>query len=508
MTKCGSGGWADVSTRRSPKAVKLRGSFKTFAMECLGVKGVFAEAAGQFCGISRSTIKRWAKEVQPRKRKRTVPSQEDMLRKLRQAHGHKLRAILGGLSLSSGGELAWQSSGQQDEKMALQILALRCLEMPDITVGAVATFIGVSDRALNRWKAAVPSVGGRQRKVSKGITQAALKTVIKAGQSGKQQVDPADLEKTVHLLTGAAEEELARTPPRRYWNLQKAENPDLGLKAMRCRQKSAAKMAATAPSRVKVHFEDLANFAKAHSWRNFEGCGKGIPAMPACAVIASDEMQMCVEDGGLLTVVCGGKSTATVQTTGLNRFKLSLVVSVSLDGSLLPCFGIFDGKEWQTSGGRLRHVSDDFGRFTCTAHGGMTGTSGDGATLRTGTMVQLANLWKDKGRMYCDGLIEEFEWILHLLDNHKSHLDDVAIEILDKAKHFVQTLPKNTTHFMQVSNRPHKHTHRARAFALTLSWYFAFLPPWHRWGTPGTSTASSAGCLGGWLCLWPQGRDV
>lgn len=72
MTKCGSGGWADVSTRRSPKAVKLRGSFKTFAMECLGVKGVFAEAAGQFCGISRSTIKRWAKEVQPRKRKRTA----------------------------------------------------------------------------------------------------------------------------------------------------------------------------------------------------------------------------------------------------------------------------------------------------------------------------------------------------------------------------------------------------------------------------------------------------
>ena len=62
--------------------------------------------------------------------------------------------------------------------------------------------------------------------------------------------------------------------------------------------------------------------------------------------------------------------------------------------------------------------------------------------------------------------IDDDEWMLHILDNHKSHLDDVAIELLNNKKHFVQTLPKNTTHFMQVCNRPHKLTRRARAFAL------------------------------------------
>ena len=69
-------------------------------------------------------------------------------------------------------------------------------------------------------------------------------------------------------------------------------------------------------------------------------------------------------------------------------------------------------------------------------------------------MVQLAKLWADKGRMYCAGVIDDDEWMLHILDNHKSHLDDVAIGILDKKKHFVQTLPKNTTHYLQVSKFP------------------------------------------------------
>ena len=64
--KYGSGGWDAVSNRRSPEAVKLREAFKIFAMECLNVNGIFSDAVGQFLGISHMTIKRWAREVQPR----------------------------------------------------------------------------------------------------------------------------------------------------------------------------------------------------------------------------------------------------------------------------------------------------------------------------------------------------------------------------------------------------------------------------------------------------------
>ena len=94
----------------------------------------------------------------------------------------------------------------------------------------------------------------------------------------------------------------------------------------------------------------------------------------------------------------------------------------------------------------------------------MTGTSGDGETLQHGTMVHLAKLWTETGRKYCGSVIDDDEWMLHILDNHKSHLDDVAIELLNNKKHFVQTLPKNTTHFLQVSKEPP----RARDFALNV----------------------------------------
>lgn len=69
-------------------------------------------------------------------------------------------------------------------------------------------------------------------------------------------------------------------------------------------------------------FESLAQFAVDHEWTNFEGCEKGEPAMPAAAVQVSDEMQMCIDDGGRLYVVTGGRTIAAVPNYRDRKFQI------------------------------------------------------------------------------------------------------------------------------------------------------------------------------------------
>ena len=194
---------------------------------------------------------------------------------------------------------------------------------------------------------------------------------------------------------------------------------------MKSRQKTKAKMTATNPGTVKTLFRSLGDFAEEKAWNNVEGCGVGERAMPAAAIFCSDEIQMCLDEGHQMKVVAGGKTVVTVPTTGLHNFTLTMVVTISLEGILMPSFGIFDGVEWGTVGGRTRQIPDSFARFVTNKSGGMVGSKGAGFSVEEGTMV--ASHWVETGRQHCGDVVTKDEWLLRIVDNHASHLDDIAI---------------------------------------------------------------------------------
>ena len=224
-----------------------------------------------------------------------------------------------------------------------------------------------------------------------------------------------------------------------------------GLKTAKPRVRSRAKMSATSPSTVKAMFTTLQSIATNNAW-SLPGCGKGSPNIPAGAVICNDEIQVCQERGEKILIICQGKQIPLAISSGIDSFKLTILVSVGLDGVLHPPVCVYSGKTWQTGpDGRLRGINSDWG-FDYTDTGSVKKSSGDGQTFRPGTMAKVAHHWVRTGRKYAPRFLGNDELLIRAMDQAGCHADDVGIKILAEDHQAMFRQPSQTTHYLAVND--------------------------------------------------------
>ena len=359
--------------------------------------------------------------------------------------GNELKKSLG------HGKLSSLTPEQLHERITL---GLKARDIPGVGVRAVSDVIGVSKSALSRHGSGEISpqrIGSKEKPPR--IDPASEKYFLKAISMGSARGSNAISRDMLPGLIQDFSESLGTTTycvaptDNSRMERMRVRHPDTPPKAVKPKVKSKVKAASSNPAVVKAMFSFWEEWVINHSWRGQPGCGLGETGMPSCALAAWDEVQVCCKDGDVKIITCGNQ-TAEIRASGLHDFKLSLMLGVLTNGVCLPPFCLFDGTTWRTLSGRLSGVPTEWS-FWCTPSGSMTNTSDDDTV---GAMVKFAEHIVKHVRNYAGACVHEKETIAHLLDQHGSHFDSEANEILRNDFHELICNPSQTTHYLQIGD--------------------------------------------------------
>ena len=269
----------------------------------------------------------------------------------------------------------------------LLLLAWDAMQVPGVGQRAVAKFTSLSKTKIQRLahgEKIRPT--GRPRKVPLSIQRLALNQHSKNCLRGNG-IPKKILQKDMEIRFGSGNAGTGALD-KNYFSRLQDQVPKLKSAAPRVR--SRGKMSATNAATVKAMFTSFQEIAKQYGW-SLAGCEKGTTNIPAGAVVYSDEIQLCQDRGDKIKIVCQGKEIPLAISSGIDAFKLTVLVSVGLDGVLHPAVCVYSGKTWQIDAdGRLRGINSDWG-FDYT-------DTGDGEQFTPGTMAKITTHWVEKGR--------------------------------------------------------------------------------------------------------------
>ena len=235
-----------------------------------------------------------------------------------------------------------------------------------------------------------------------------------------------------------------------WLHVQKKNNADLNLRQKKQVTVEKRRRAAATPETVLAHYK---TFQQVFKSLEYEGrsldCAAGIPRIPASHLWFWDEVSMTVSDDGL-RVLSGPQSTPhTTRPTG--KFHITLLVGGSVAGHQLPGVIIIEGKELPPTGvfnGAISQSGDWTVIFNDTGSMRSAGIKNNGE-WDWGTMMAVTDHF-----MQCRALLKipPDEVILHILDQHVSHLCKLAQSRLLLANHLLIHGASDATSILQIGD--------------------------------------------------------
>ena len=273
-------------------------------------------------------------------------------------------------------------------------------------------------------------------------------------------IDREEVVNFIRFLEGKESRLLSRSECNRlfreYKQLVKDNKEVQHMKEMKGKPSNLAKLAARNPHNALTFGSQL------RDWGLGEGhvTEDGEVAIPADKVLAMDETAVITHKDKPPTVVCMGSDIARNLKQASDDHRTTACITVDADGTLYPTFFIMKGQKGTAPVKEVLKANQQRWHGMLHPTASMYKSTGAGDTLVHGSTWEYGNhLIQACGRDTNDpDLLEEYRAkgnrYLLIIDGALCHLDDILFDMLDRHGIDYLFLPKNTTSWLAINDRP------------------------------------------------------